>query len=88
MPAHKQLFMESKERCKAHTALVNSDAFEIAVTHALADYAADCPTQERLIGVHQFLDRFTHLAEIESDRTNTIAAPKLVPWEKLGPETK
>lgn len=86
MPAHKQLFQEDKERRKAHTALVNSDAFELGVTFALADYAADCPTKEQLEGVRRFLDRFIRLADKEEEAPNPFGAPRLIPPEQLGKE--
>lgn len=86
MPAPKNLFLEDKERCQAHTALVHSDAFEIGLTYALADYACDSPTQEQLQGVQRFLDRFKNLAQKDEERTSPFAAPRLTPPEQLVPE--
>lgn len=86
MPAPKNLFLESKDKCRSHLALVKSDAFEEAVIYAMADYACDSPTSEQLTGVNRFLDRFIHLAEKDEERTSPFAAPRLVPPELLVPE--
>jgi len=86
MPASKTLFLENDELRKAHIAIVNSDAFEVGVVYALADYAADNPTAEQLAGVGRFLDRFRNLANKDEERENTFAAPRLIPPELLVPE--
>lgn len=88
MPAPKNLFLESKDKCRAHLAIVKSDAFEEAVVFALADYAADNPTREQLTGANAFLDRFIHLAEKDEERKNIYAAPRLIPPEQLGQKTE
>lgn len=80
-------FLEDKEKRKAHTALINSAAFEEGVIYAMADYASDCPSAEQLIGANRFLSRFIHLAESEEEPENTLSAPKLTPPEKLVPES-
>jgi len=86
MPAPKNLFLESKDKCRLHLALVKSDAFEEACVYAMADYAADAPTSEQLTGAQRFLHRFLHLAEPDEERANPFAAPRLIPPELLVPE--
>ena len=85
MPAPKAVFLQSQDKRKAHTELVNPDAFEQGVIFALADYSADCPSSEQLLGVSRFLDRFIHLAEKDEERTDTYSAPRLIPPEMLVP---
>jgi hypothetical protein len=83
MPAPKNLFLQSKDKCRLHLALVKSDAFDEACVYAMADYAADTPTDEQMRGAQRFLDRFIHLAEPEEERPNPFASPRLTPPEQL-----
>lgn len=88
MPQPKNLFLESEDRCKAHSAIVKSDAYEVALIYALADVAAVNPTAEQMKGINYFIDVFTHLAEKDEERQDTFAAPRLIPPEQLVPAKK
>lgn len=88
MPDPKNQFLEDKDWCKAHFAIVKSEAFERAVTYALADLACDSPTKEELNGANKFIYRLTHLADAEEERPNPFGAPRLIPPEQLVPEPK
>lgn len=88
MPAPKNLFRESEDRCKVHSAIVKASAFEEAVTYALADVAAVNPTAEQMKGINYFIDVFTHLAERDDERQDAFAAPRLIPPEQLVPSKK
>lgn len=88
MPQPKNLFLESKDRCKVHDAIVKSDAYETAIVYAMADVAAANPTAEQMKGINYFIDVFTHLAEKDTEREDTFAAPRLIPPEQLVPTKK
>lgn len=86
MPAPKQLFRQSKDRCKVLAAITQSDAFEEAVVYAMAEFAATHPSDERLRGVHHFLDILTHLHTEDEERESPFAIPRLTPPEELVPK--
>jgi hypothetical protein len=88
MPQPKKLFLESKDRCRVHSDIVNSDAFEESLVFALAEVSAINPSAEQMRGINYFIDVFTHLSEKDEEREDTFAAPRLIAPEQLVPTKK
>jgi len=85
MQSPRQLFLENKDFCKAHSAMVKSDAFEVGVIYALAGLSKYNPSAEMLRGANMFIEEFVGLAEPIPEENADWASPKLVPPEKLVP---
>lgn len=83
MKSPKEQFLDDATRVKAHRAMVQSDTFEDAVNMTRAQISTFNPSNLEMKGINFFIDQFVNLSVKDEERDNTIAAPRLIPWEEF-----
>lgn len=79
----RSLFYGNPDLAKWHKSLVNSDTFDVAVTYAMAEFASEIPSADKMAGAQRFLQVFRELSTKLEEPTR-FEAPRLVPPELLG----